>query len=60
VVSKNKIKSQILLNDVFKDIDSWEKFKQDTILNKLWEPSNYPRDSGMFAELYPLRKMSPD
>ena len=36
------------MNDVFREFDTWEKFHQDQAVNNLWEPSFYPRESGMF------------
>jgi len=48
VVSKSRRKVATTMNDVFQDVDDWEKFAGDSRIQGLLDPEDYPKNSAMY------------
>ena len=48
MVSKSRRKVATTMNDVFQEVDDWEKFAADSRIQGLLDPEDYPKNSAMY------------
>ncbi len=48
------------MNNVFQDVDDWEKFAQDSRIQGLLEPDDYPKNSAMYKINSGINSLSPE
>ena len=48
VVSKSRRKVAITMNDVFQDVNDWEQFANDSRIQGLINPDDFPVNSAMY------------
>ena len=48
------------MDEVFNDYNDWEKFEQDSRVQGLIEPTDYPKESAMYKINSEMNNKSPD
>ena len=48
------------MNDVFQDVNDWEQFAQDSRIQGLLNPEDYPKNSAMYKINSALAQLSPE
>ena len=48
MVSKSRRKVAITMNDVFQDVNDWQEFANDSRIQGLIDPADYPKNSAMY------------
>ena len=48
MVSKSRRKVAITMNNVFQEVNDWNMFAQDSRIQGLLDPEDYPKNSAMY------------